>query len=188
MAWPSPEFRLDPVRVDLVGQPGVEIGEQRPTPGLMRSEPIDRRQARRARLLVTAIHLAQRLENVPTFRGKAWRDLHDLPARVRETMPEHHREGLGEIARQRIAHLDRRPQIRGAFGQDAREILSGVPMAREEERDALAVAGRDEPGREDPGALRGGGVCGPGPVWRPRAGREREDGQTSSCRLTGSTP
>jgi hypothetical protein len=62
-----------------------------------------------ARLRVVAIDVAQRFEHVPAFRRKARRDLHEFAPGVGEAMAEDDCEGLRQIARQRIAHLNRGP-------------------------------------------------------------------------------
>lgn len=55
------------------------------------------------------------------------------------TMADDHGQGLRQIARQRVAHLNWRPEIRRTLRENAGEILARMATARHKQRDALSV-------------------------------------------------
>src|SRR5712691_11917032 len=97
----------------------------------MEREPRLRGEAALARLPVVRIDVAQRLEDVAALLGKIRRDVDDMPAGMTETVGEHDREGLRDIARQGIAHLNRRLEAGRPLREHSREIFARVPAAGE---------------------------------------------------------
>ena len=142
--------RFDAMLVDLRREPRLQVVHERPAVRLVKREPLVRGEPLRPRVGVVAIHLAQRLEHVATLGRKTRRDLHKPAPRVRETIPEDHRQRLRQIPREGIAHLDRRPELGRPRGEHVREIFARVPAAGQKERDALPLPRRDDPGRKDP--------------------------------------
>ena len=67
-----------------------------------------------------------------------------------------------EVARQRIAHLDRRRQLLGAMLEDPGQVLARVPAAAEEQGDPVVVAQGDHAGGVQTPALLGVGRVGRG--------------------------
>jgi hypothetical protein len=72
-----------------------------------------------------------------------------------EAMAQNHFQTLGQIARQCIAHLDRRPQFSRTPREHGREVLSGVPAAREKQCNPLSLSRRNNPGSKYSLASRG---------------------------------
>src|SRR5712691_7263398 len=146
---------FDPMLVELRAEPGVERVHRRPTVRLMERQPRLRGQAALARLRVEAVDIPERLEDVTALLGEIRGDIDDVPARVTEAVGEHDREGLRDIAGQRVTHLDRRLEPGRPVGEHGGEIFAGMPAARDIERDAMAVAGRGhDPRGKDAGASR----------------------------------
>jgi hypothetical protein len=61
-----------------------------------------------------------------------------------DTVGHHGLEVLGQIARQCVTHLDRRPELRRPLPQHVGQVLTGVLAAREE-RDLPPFTGRNDP-------------------------------------------
>jgi len=100
------------------------------------------------------IDVAQRFEDMAAFGRNIRGDVDDVPAGMTEAVRQDHREGLRGIARQRVAHLNRGPEAGRTMGQDRGQVLARVPAAREKQRDAMAVARRDDPRGADARAIR----------------------------------
>jgi len=114
---PEPRVRLDAIRGDLVSEAGVQPLHHGTAVRLMPREPGDGGQPVLARVRVVVIDVAQRFQHVPTFGRKARRDLHEFAPGVGEAMAEDDLQRLRRIPRQRIAHLNRRAEIRGPLGE-----------------------------------------------------------------------
>ena len=67
--------------------------------------------------------------------GKTLRDVDELSACVRVTVPDDRLEIAACVLRQRIAHLNGRRELRVSLGEDALEVFAGVLSPGEKERD-----------------------------------------------------
>ncbi len=92
--------------------------------------------------VVVVIDGAERLEDPPTLGGNTGNHIHDVPARVGQSVPDDDRQRLREIARERIAHLDGWAEIGRPLGENPCEILARMTADGDEERDAMAVPRR----------------------------------------------
>ena len=63
-------------------------------------------------------------------------------------------ELLAQVARERVAHLDRWAELLGPLREHLGQVLSGMLAAGEEERDPAPLARGHDARGEDPGALR----------------------------------
>src|SRR5437016_13597060 len=79
------------------------------------------------------INLSQGFQHEPAFLRKVLCHLHKTASAVRDTVPQDDLQGLGQVARQGIAHLDRRSQIGSSTGQHRDKISPGVRSAGEEQ-------------------------------------------------------
>src|SRR2546422_10527612 len=122
--------------VQLGGEPRVQLPHDRAAVPLVKREPVHRREVLRTRLRVVAIDVAYALEDMPALGRETRRDVDHVASRMRQAVPEDHRQRLRQVAAQRIAHLDWRAEIRRARGQYVGEILAGMPTTGQKERDA----------------------------------------------------
>ena len=151
---PESGVGLDAMLVDLCGQPLVELRHQRTTPRLVKRQALVRRQLLLARLRVMAIHFTQGLEHMTTLRGKARRHVHESAPRMGEAIPEDHLQRFRQIARQRVAHLNRRPEIGRPLRENASEVLARMTTASQKQGDPMSIACRDDARREDACPIR----------------------------------
>ena len=103
----------------------------------------------------------------------------NLPRGVGEAMAKDDHEGLRQIPRQGIAHLNRGAERRGPVGEHLREVFARMPVTGEEQGHAMPVPRRDDPGGEDSRALRdaaGGGGPDVGPARRARQAQDGHRG------------
>ena len=92
---------------------------------------------------IVAIDHGQRFEQVAARLGKAIVDVDELPPGMGQAMGQDRLQLARQVARQGIAHLDRRRQLLGAVLEDLGQVLARVPAAAEEQRHPVAVAQRD---------------------------------------------
>ena len=104
---------------------------------------------------IVAIDHGQRFEQVAAQLGEAIVDVDEPPPGMGQAVRQDRLQLARQVARQRIAHLDRRRQLLGAVLEDLRQVLARVPAAAEEQRDPMAVAQGDHPRGEQTPALVG---------------------------------
>ena len=108
---------------------------------------------------------------MPAFLGKLFRDRHKLTPSVSEAMSKDGLKLGAGVARERIAHLDRRVQILGALAEHIGQVLTGVlPAGKVQGNRVLLHLGQDVR-REGPLAFGShfgcGGTAGPPQVQDP---------------------
>ena len=104
---------------------------------------------------IVAIDHGQRFEQVAARLGKAIVDVDELPPGMGQAVRQDRLQLARQVARQRIAHLDRRRQLLGAVLEHLRQVLARVPAAAEEQRDPMAVAQCDHARGVQAGPLLG---------------------------------
>ena len=92
----------------------------------MMPESLGRGQPLRRGLGVKAVKHPQVLEHLATFRRETGRHPHELPSAMAQTKSQDRLGLWADVTRKRIAHWDRRGQVRGALPQHRGEILAGV--------------------------------------------------------------
>ena len=92
---------------------------------------------------IVAIDHGQRFEEVAARLGKAIVDVDEPPPGMGQAMRQDRLQLARQVAREGIAHLDRRRQLLGAVLEDLGQVLARVPAAAEEQRDPVAVAQGD---------------------------------------------
>ena len=78
-----------------------------------------------------------------TRLGEAVVDVDEPPPGMGQAVRQDRPQLARQVARQGVAHLDRRRQLLGAVLEDLGQVLARVPAAAEEQRDPVAVAQRD---------------------------------------------
>jgi len=91
---------------------------------------------------VVVIDHGQRFEEVATRLGKTIVDVDESPPGMRQAMRQDRPQLARQVAREGIAHLDRRRQRLGAVLEDPGQVLARVPAAAEEQRDPVAIEQR----------------------------------------------
>ncbi len=134
---------LGPLLVQLPRQPVVQVLHRRPARLLMKPQTRLGRQPTLPRDGVVAIDHGQRFEQVATRLGKAIVDIDEPPPGMGQAMRQDRPQLARQVARQGVAHLDRRRQLLGAVLEDLGQVLARVPAAAEEQRDPVAVAQGD---------------------------------------------
>ena len=104
---------------------------------------------------VVAIDHGQRFEQVATRLGEAIVDVDEPPPGMGQAVRQDRLQLARQVARQGVAHLDRRRQLLGAVLEDLGQVLARVPAAAEEQRDPVAVAQGDHARGEQTLALVG---------------------------------
>ena len=92
---------------------------------------------------IVAIDHGQRFEQVAARLGEAIVDVDEPPPGMGQAVRQDRLQLARQVARQGIAHLDRRRQLLGAVLEDLGQVLARVPAAAEEQRDPVAVAQGD---------------------------------------------
>src|SRR5580692_4122136 len=107
---------------------------------LVEAQALFGRQTLRPRRFVISVNFTQTLQDELALVREVRRDFHKVAAGVRQTMRDNDCQLLGQIARQRVAHLYGRFQARRALLQDVRQILSGMLATGEVQPDPMSFA------------------------------------------------
>ena len=92
---------------------------------------------------IVAVDHGQRFEQVAARLGKAIVHVHELPPGMGQAVGHDRLQLARQVARQGIAHLDRRRQLRRAVLEHLGQVLARVPAAAEEQGHPVAVAQRN---------------------------------------------
>ena len=87
------------------------------------------------------------------FLGEAARHFDKVAASVNNALAQHRLTVVRGVAREAVAHLQRRRQIRRTTLEHLGEVLAGVPGAGEEQGDPPSTLDGDDPGGKYAGAL-----------------------------------
>ncbi len=131
---PEAGVGFDVLAVEFFLHPRFELRHLRRTVGLMIREARGGIHFLRLGLGVEEVDLAQGVEHVPAFLGKARGHTHKLPPAMDEAVSENRGELLAGVAREGVAHLDRRRQVLVPLAQQRGQVFPGVPPARKKQR------------------------------------------------------
>jgi len=135
----QPRVGLDQPLVELPRQPGAECFHRRTALGLVKLQARLRRQVPLSGDGVVAVDHRQGLQHVAALLGKMLRHLDKLPPPVGQAVGHDRFQLGGQVPRERVAHLDRRGQLRRSLGQHVLQVLASVPAAAEEQRDPATL-------------------------------------------------
>jgi len=132
-------------------QPVMELLHHQAAVRLMKLQPLLGRQAALAGLGIVAIHLAQHLQYIATLVGEVLRYFYKLSSSVGEAVRQqnlHSRRQLGNIARERVAHLNDRARSFGPLLQHLGKVLASVQTVWQACGSWQRREGYFEPGRQ----------------------------------------
>ncbi|HEY7309258.1 MAG TPA: hypothetical protein VH643_07885 [Gemmataceae bacterium] len=136
---------LGELLVELPRQPRMQLLHRRLALVLMELQARLGRQLPPPSEGIVAVHHGEGFEQVAARLGEAIVDVHELPPGMRQAMGQDRLQLARQVARQGIAHLDRRRQFRGAELEHRGQVLAGVPAAAEEQGYPPTVAQRHHP-------------------------------------------
>ena len=144
-------IRLDPFLLTLFFQPTMQIFHQWATVQLMKMQSLFGCHAFLNTGCLMMIHLSQRVDDIQTFIGKMLGYIDKIASAMGKAVRQQSVELFGTVARQAIAHLDRRIETRLTPGQEASQVFTGVVAAGMEEGNLASTEDRQDTCSEDPG-------------------------------------
>ena len=131
---------LGQLLVQLPLQPIVQLLHRRPARFLMPLQPRLGRELTFPGDGIVAVNHREGFQKIAARLGKTIVHVHELPPGVGQAIRQDRLQLARQVARQGIAHLDRRRQLRGTVLEHLGQILTRVPTAAEEQGHPMAVA------------------------------------------------